>query len=308
MSRSGLEILVDVVAALSGGRFADAHRLLVEAVDTDPSVVDSVEYQYISGVINAQSGQIQSGIEQILGAYRREPRKGAIAKKLGEIYLQLGNVKKAGHYLLRSHRMKSFEGREDVFVFGDSHSEFCFGGIPRCKVHWLGPVTMHRIGRDGLDILDFRAKGVPENATVVLVFGEIDVRTHVLRQRDDTGRDLDEIMMTLCTSYLRTALTNRARYEALKVVICSLVPPTNYGNNPELPFYGSLAERSAITRGMNERLAALCAANGLLFMNIHKYFAEWSGSLNRFYADNTVHIRKEFHDIVEYELSVTAGL
>jgi hypothetical protein len=71
----------------------------------------------------------------------------------------------------------------NIHVFGDSHvSEF--SNIPGCLLHYVGPITMHRIGRDGLNFLDMTSYGVQENEVAIFVFGEIDCRCHIGKQRD----------------------------------------------------------------------------------------------------------------------------
>lgn len=309
MNRQGLDILAKAVDALQANQLVEARRLINDALACDPELLNGAEYLFIAAMLNLRSGHLEAGKEQLRQLHLREPRNPKIARQLGQFLLQIGDLRQGGYYLLRARRVEKAEGREDVFVFGDSHSEYCFSGIPRCRVNWLGPMTMHRVGRDGLGALDFRASGVPEKATVVLVFGEIDIRTHVLRQCDDHGRDLDEVLQTLAANFIRTALANRATYQDLQLVLCSVTPPTTGADDPALPFYGAIETRITATKQLNALLQAQAQAHGMKYLDLYKYFFEYgSGALNRFYADNSVHIRKEFHDLVEYELSVTADL
>lgn len=309
MEKNGLDILAQALDALQTNRLADARRLVNNALACEPDLMHGAEYLFISGMLNLRSGHLEAGKEQLRQVHLREPRHPQVARQLGQFLLQIGDLRQAGYYLLRARRIEQSKGREDVFVFGDSHSEYCFGGILRCKINWLGPVTMHRVGRDGLATLNFRASGVPEGATVVLVFGEIDIRTHVLRQCDQHGRELGEVLQTLVRNYIRTVLDNRAQYRDLQLVICSVTPPTIGADDPALPFYGAIEARVEATQQLNALLREQAEANGIKYLDLYKYFYEYgAGTLNRFYADNSVHIRKEFHDLVEYELSQTAGL
>src|SRR5579872_2784969 len=90
---------------------------------------------------------------------------------------------------------------EPIYVYGNSHAA-SFAEIPGCIIKWTGPTTMHRIGRDGLSFLDLRMKEIEEGATIVFVYGEIDVRCHIGKQRDLFGRKQDEIIDSLARNYL----------------------------------------------------------------------------------------------------------
>lgn len=69
------------------------------------------------------------------------------------------------------------QGNAAVHIIGDSCSgEFRGYG---CSIHYLGPITMYRIERDKLNVIDFRKMEISEEDTVVLAFGEIDVRGHI---------------------------------------------------------------------------------------------------------------------------------
>lgn len=287
------------------GRYSEAAFLLAKGYAVEPISINRWEYHFSNGLVNLQSGKIGSGLDFLIEAFRLNPREPNVAKKVGEALLQLGMIKEAGYYLKRAQDIKRFDGNEDVFVFGDSHSEYCFGGVLRCKVNWLGPVTMHRIGRDGLNLC---SRGVPDGSAVVLIFGEIDVRTHVFRQKYEKGRNLDDILDVLARNYLKAAVRDRDNYHHLKVAICSVMPPTQCMPDSNLPFYGSLEERVAATIALNRRLVEGCAANNLYYIDLYKYFVGCSGLLNRRFADYILHARKEFYDIVEYEMAATLGI
>jgi hypothetical protein len=200
-----------------------------------------------------------------------------------------------------------YEGKEDIFVFGDSHSDFCFSGIPRCRVHWLGPMTMHRVGRDGLGAVNLNACRTPEGVAAVFIFGEIDIRAHVMQQRDREGRELCEVIETLCANYFRTIRANRELYEELTIVVSSVPPPLVGENNPDLPFSSTIDERVDMTRQVNARLRAMCEKHQFRYLDVYQYFSDPSGVMATGISDNVVHVRREFSDIVEYELERVLG-
>lgn len=200
-----------------------------------------------------------------------------------------------------------------IHVFGDSHASFCFRSISTLavlpvsigsknlvlplEIYWLGPITMHRVGRDGLSFLDLRNYFIQEKDVVVFVFGEIDVRCHIGKQRDTKNRDLAEIIETLATNYINTILQNQKLFSSLTCIVCSVTPPIDgYGrNNPEYPFYGQLSDRVAITCELNKKIQQLCQKHNLLFLDFYDLYTDHQGALNLKFADPTVHIDSIFN-------------
>lgn len=181
-----------------------------------------------------------------------------------------------------------------VHVIGDSHSSE-FSKIPGCVIHWLGPITMHRVGRDGLSFVNLRNLGVLEGQAVVFSFGEIDARCHIGKQCDLNNRNLDEVIDTLATKYIQTILQNRQLYTRLTCIVYSVTPPTNIAYNPQFPYYGTLAERVMISRKLNMKLAILCQQFGLSFLNVYNEYANPDGTLKTIYSDGCVHIHPNYN-------------
>ena len=101
-----------------------------------------------------------------------------------------------------------------IVVIGDSHSVFCFGGIVEAEIYWLGPVTMHRVGRDGLRRLLFDKRrwiGWSSVEAAILSFGEIDCRSHVETVASRTGRSVDAVLEELAGRYIEAVTPYAAR-------------------------------------------------------------------------------------------------
>jgi hypothetical protein len=181
-----------------------------------------------------------------------------------------------------------------VHVFGDSHSQE-FKLVPGCKINWLGAITMHRVGRDGLNFINIRNFGVQEGDTVVYVFGEIDARVWIGKQRDEQFRNVYEVINTLATNYIRTILDNQKLYLHLKSVVYSVTPPSNLGFNPDYPFYGTLQDRVFITKVLNGRLKELCFQSNIYFLDVYDDYATGDGALNFYLSDGSVHLNEKFN-------------
>lgn len=200
--------------------------------------------------------------------------------------------------------------------FGDSHASFCFSPmaidheyghtifehkeahyavhIPY-RVHHIAATTMHRIGRDGLKGLDVSTRGVRDGDIVVFMFGEIDARCHIGRQRDQLKRDVDEIINTLVYNYVRTIHTNCALFESITPVIALVVPPSDLEYNPSFPYWGLLSDRAMITKKLNDMLKHFASRYNIPVIDTYAPFALRDGSIIPSLTDGTVHISKRFY-------------
>ena len=195
-----------------------------------------------------------------------------------------------------------------VFVIGDSHASFGFRNIPGCIVNWLGPRTMHRVGRDGLSGLNIQSLGVQNGDTVVFVFGEIDVRCHIGKIRDSTKQSEQALISDLAQRYLNTIIENRKQYTKLKCIIFAVVPPTDKGYNPQYPYYGTLQERVRITQALNRKLHELAACNNIYMLDVYKEYSAPDGSLRREFSDGSVHVDPNKIFIIQYKLKKLLSL
>ncbi len=190
-----------------------------------------------------------------------------------------------------------------IHVIGDSHS-MEFSKVPGTQIHWLGPITMHRVGRDGLGCVNLPAFGMQEGEVAVFAFGEIDVRCHIGKQRDEFKRNLNEIIETLATNYIQTIVTNRALYQRVLCIVYSITPPADGYNNPDFPFYGSLQDRVAITKKLNAHLAILCRKAGLEFLDVYKEYANREGALKPEHRDFWgIHIEPSHNQVIIQKLN-----
>lgn len=190
-----------------------------------------------------------------------------------------------------------------VHAFGDSHSRAGFGRIPGVTVHHLGPVTMHKIGRDGLNALNVKEFGVEENDTCIFVFGEIDIRCHVGLQRDRMKRTIPEVLLDLVQRYAMTILSNKSLFKTLHCVIFTVVPPTDQIYNPQYPYYGTLTDRIQLTQALNRILKEYALANGIFVLDVYDSYALPDGSFNPSLSDGSVHIHPDRDTPVRKALS-----
>ena len=219
------------------------------------------------------------------------------------------------------HDVLSFQ----IHVFGDSHASFCFSNdrteIPRNEIswfkyinntqnnisvefaiHWFGSKTMFSIGRDSLQILNLKSLGVLDGDVSVFVFGEIDVRCHIGKQRDLHNRELGEVINSLAKSFLEAIKNNQIMFKRLFCVVVSVTPPTNNYFNWVYPYHGTLDDRSNITRQLNSKLKELCNEYGFDFLDIHALYANEEGILDDNVSDGVVHVNPRSNDQIKKSL------
>ena len=183
-----------------------------------------------------------------------------------------------------------------VHVFGDSHSSYLFSNGHQGRlylersyyqfqhlneslylpfvIHWLGPITMYRIGRDGISCNEIK-----DNDIVVFVSGEIDARCHIGKQRDKYKRSLEEVIETLVRNYVAAILKLRDAYNNLTCVVSMIVPPTDVTFNPHFPYYGSLEDRIQVTRLLNKKLEREYSLNNIYFVDKYNEYCTEYGDL-----------------------------
>lgn len=214
---------------------------------------------------------------------------------------------------------------QTIHFFGDSHSSFCFSNNGKLgsevtnyyfnqdnielllpfSIHYMGARTMHAIGRDGLKLLDFKRFGVCENDIVVCVFGEIDVRCHIGKQRDKQNVECEKIVDVLVDNYLETIAKNKKNFQRLHCLVMSVVPPTNKCFNKDFPFYGSLDDRIQISKLLNSKLLLNSKKYGIYFFDIFDLVADENFTLQHKLSDRCVHVAFEHNYLVKNKLIKT---
>jgi len=184
----------------------------------------------------------------------------------------------------------SSRSRNVVHVIGDSHVALFSGrdemvdAWPKStrdpsgtfRVYRLGPALAYSLpnlattsrGREKL--LATLAYGpVPPKGTVMLCFGEIDCRYHLLRQAELQGRDIDDVVAECVGRYAQVALEVRA----MGFVVCAWgvipandVPPEECG--ADYPFWGTAEQRNSVARTFNRLLADRLEPQGVPVIDI----------------------------------------
>lgn len=189
-----------------------------------------------------------------------------------------------------------------IHIFGDSHAMYNFSNLDFFHINnYQLCTTMHKVGRDKINFINYNNYEIIENDIIVYQFGEIDCRCHIGKQLL-LNRELDEIIETLTTNYINSISENKKQFHKLYIIICCVPPPTDKyyyekinGEMPDnfpLPFIGTNEERVIYTKKINTILKQKCLENDLLFFDYYDSYSDENGLLVPELSDNTVHIKQ----------------
>jgi hypothetical protein len=168
----------------------------------------------------------------------------------------------------------------------------------RFRAYRLGPVLAYRLsdlaatarGREKL--LATLAYGpVPPAGTVMLCFGEIDCRYHLLRQAESQERDVEEVVSECVARYARVVLEVQAM--GFATCVWGVIPASEVApgeEDPEYPVWGTVRERNAVARMFNGLLADRLEPRGVPVISIFEDLVGPDGVPKRGYYMDSVHL------------------
>ena len=188
-----------------------------------------------------------------------------------------------------------------IHAIGDSHVKLNFGGDPRIVVHHLGPVTMRAVSRDGRNNISPKELGVEDGDAVIWCFGEIDVRCHLIRQRDMLNEHISTIVDLLAMGYINSILDIQHGME-VKTVVLGVIPPTDLTNDMNYPRVGALYERVWARNTLNKSLENYCILRDFIYLDPYKEFTDGAGALISNMSDGQVHVGNAYAHLVVEEV------
>lgn len=210
-----------------------------------------------------------------------------------------------------------------IHIFGDSHSSI-YKYIPEITVHNVGPVTMHRVGRDGVlsaarrcgpqtevgqeheralgvqlcaapdrNGSAFQKHGIKNGDFVVFVFGEIDVRNHIGKQID-LGRDEDEVVKSLAENYLQSIHEEASAFDSVTCAIRFVTPVSEKTRDPiRHPAYGTKEYRVQLVNKLNGLLRDESPRYGVVYIDGYDEFVAENGFVSPVYCSDGIHLNKK---------------
>jgi hypothetical protein len=218
-------------------------------------------------------------------------------------------------------------GAAMIHCIGDSHvSVFsgCDGLTPvwpapgvqnlrGVRAYRLGPVLAHSVATPGhaarrrlLRVLRDVARG----KRVLLVFGEIDCRCHVVKQARRRGRAIRAVAREVARRYVDFAAGLKRR--GLEVGVFAATPtPARRIENGEFTTVGSVRERTQATLAFNGQVRELCEGRGIAFYSVYDEVVDGRGQQDRRFFRDDIHLSQAAVPLIMRELRgagwVTAG-
>jgi hypothetical protein len=115
---------------------------------------------------------------------------------------------------------------------------------------------------------------LPPTDFILLSYGEIDCRVHILRQAEKQGKTKYSVAIGCAARYFRFVL--EVFWLGYKNLIVYAAPPTPYNTptpedlryNEDLPHSGSYEDRRYVTSVFNKALKRMCKRSGIHFLSV----------------------------------------
>ena len=198
---------------------------------------------------------------------------------------------------------------EIIHCLGDSHTslfsgqdkispywpEFPHQSLSQFEVYHLGPALANSLwkkqsktrSRDKL--IEITTKIVPQNSKILMCFGEIDCRAHLIKIAKEENKSWSEIAEKCMLKYFEAI--NYVSELGHDVVIYNVIPSSRKTKpNTGFPTYGHCNERNKMTKIFNSFLKNNCNQQGIPFIDTFDCFVHDSGLTNRFYYKDRIHL------------------
>ena len=205
---------------------------------------------------------------------------------------------------------------ENFYCIGDSHISIFAGTdlkqpnwpesssakLPNFQPYKLGPVTAYNLcsygtRSQGREKLNSVIRGIPSGSNIILCFGEIDCRVHILKVADEQNEDWSVIVEDVVDRYFDVILELQSR--KFKMFILSVSPSAwatmvDPGNTTyEWFIYGTTEQRNAVSKMFNNQLAQKCKDNDIHFINIFDKFVDLDQETRHEFFPDGFHLCKK---------------
>ena len=174
-----------------------------------------------------------------------------------------------------------------IYCVGDSHASF-FSGANIIQPTWpeksieyypffrsarIGPVLAYNLCVEGTKTLGreklfcFLKKRIP-NDRILLSFGEIDCRAHLVKQSEMQKRSIDLVVNECVDRYF--SVIKEIQSLNFELLVWNAIPSTTSSTIPDIkdPVFGTCLERNHAARLFNNYLSQLCMKSDIKFLSI----------------------------------------
>ena len=204
---------------------------------------------------------------------------------------------------------------DKIYCIGDSHCRFFskknipkkgYKGLHKYfDIYWLGASTAYGLVKsktrtNGSKNMFKYLKRIPKGSTVMLFFGEIDCRCHLVRQAHKQNRDFEDLAKECVDRYF--SVISKIISMGFYVVVFNVVPSTLSKNSKQYPSYGNHKDRNKISKMFNKYLSELCKNKCVFISVFDKFIKENLKTKDSYYMDS-IHLGKKAYPIVIEEMN-----
>lgn len=201
-----------------------------------------------------------------------------------------------------------------IHCIGDSHVSF-FGGSDRIQPVWpdashdclpwfrtyhVGPALAYNLKQLGTQVggreklFYILANEIPQQSIVLLSFGEIDCRVHLLKQAETRIRPVEEMVAICLDRYFE--VVQEIASQGHKVIVYNAVASRpksrrfTKNEDTDYPTYGTQSARNRVIHLFNEGARARCKTEHFLFLDTPSTITDSSGSPLIWYFFDNIHL------------------
>ena len=209
-----------------------------KAIEVKPDFADA---HLNLGIVLKQAGEPKEAIKFCHSAVKIKPTLRSGFFELFDLSLGITCGYKTSFLKNLSSAILQATSSQEIIAFGDSHVGV-FDGIPGFEKVWVGAATAYNLikldsstkGRE--KIFERLQSATPGSSVVLLCFGEVDCRSHILKHCIKSGRSIDEVCAHVVSRYFE--FVGQISSRGFAVILCG-----PYGSGSDHNDQGSTQER-----------------------------------------------------------------
>lgn len=214
-----------------------------------------------------------------------------------------------------------------IYCIGDSHVSF-FGGqdriqpvwpnrsedfLPLFKTYHVGPALAYNLNRLGTQtqgrekIFGILTHEIPQKSSVLLSFGEIDCRVHLLKQSETKMLPVEEMVASCLEHYFE--VIDEISSLGHQVIVYNAVASRprsrkfTMSKATDYPTYGTQFERNRVIRLFNEGAKKRCTDSEILFLDTLSSIVDSAGNPMIWYFFDNIHLSQRAMPVTLLHLS-----
>jgi hypothetical protein len=193
-------------------------------------------------------------------------------------------------YVIGDSHVTLFSGKDEIVpVWNEPHEDL----LPQFKTYRLGAMLAYNLAterHEGREKLFRLLDSLPKRSTVMLVFGEIDCRAHIVKQARLQDRAIAEIAYDVGTRYASVVKEVAA---LRKTIVWGATPQSSASHSSnKFPTVGTMVERNQATFYFNAAVEQECLLSGIAFASIFNELVDTEYISKESYFFDTAHLNQ----------------